>query len=216
MIGVLASDGDLLESVTPNLMAVMFASPIQQEIEPVSVSRSRYTIEGSGQETFADLHTRDLVDFTAIDLTNRFDLTLLTLESGQDAPTADSALSHWIQQVDAFCQEAGYENWDGEGALPVQPGARERAIALVGLLPRGTPLPQCSIDPDGDISLGWHRADNYVFSVSVSGIGRLSYAGLFGESDSYGTEWLAGIVPPEITAHLDQLLSAHIEDGQSD
>ncbi len=207
MIGVLASDDELRESVTPNLMAVMFASPIQQEIEPTPVWRSPYTIERRGQEMFADLHTRELADFTVIHLTNRSDLTLLTSESGQDAPTADCALSHWIQELDALCQEAGYENWDGDGALPVQPGARERVIALVGLLPIETPLPQCSIDPDGDISLGWHLADNYVFSVSVSGRGRLSYAGLFGESDCYGTEWLAGTVPPEIAAHLDRLLS---------
>lgn len=117
-----------------------------------------------------------------------------------------SDLVAWIRSLDATCQEAAAENWDGEGGLPVQPGARQRAISLVTALARGRPLPEVSVDPDGEISLGW-RVENNVLSVSVSGGGRLSYAGLFGASDVYGT-WTMDQLPPEITHHLDRLLSA--------
>ena len=113
----------------------------------------------------------------------------------------------WIRLVDATCQEAAAGNWDGEGGLPVQPGARQRAISLVTALAPGRPLPEVSVDPDGEISLGW-QVDNNVLSVSVSGGGRLSYAGLFGASDVYGTEWTMDQVPAEVTHHLDRLLSA--------
>ena len=124
-----------------------------------------------------------------------------------DVETRSAALSGWIRDLDELCKEAARENWDGESAARVQEGARRYAIALVAELAEGTRFPEIAIDPDGEISLGWEVGDD-VFSVSISGVGRFSYAGLFGANDCHGTEWMAEQVPVEVTHQLDRLLLA--------
>ena len=138
-----------------------------------------------------------------------------TLSADLDTSKAEPALSAWSQALDLLCVAAGAENWDGEGAQPVQDGARARAFNLVDSLYPNRRLPECSIDPDGEISVGWHGPSGQVFSVSISGDGRLSYAGLFGDSEFYGTEWLADTIPESITACLDRLLVSPVASGGS-
>ena len=121
--------------------------------------------------------------------------------------TRSAALSGWIRDLDELCKEADQQDWDGEGAAPVQVGARRYAIALVAELAEGTRFPEVAVDPDGEISLGW-EAGNQVFSISISGVGRFSYAGLFGTGDCHGTEWMVEQVPVEVTHQLDRLLLA--------
>ena len=136
-----------------------------------------------------------------------FDLDSESVAALHDVETPSAALSRWIRDLDEICEGATIDNRESEDALPVQQDARQYAVALVVELPEGTRFPDVSVDPDGEISLGWHVGDD-VFSVSISGTGRLSYAGLFGASDCHGTEWMVAQVPVEITRQLDRLLLA--------
>jgi hypothetical protein len=136
-----------------------------------------------------------------------FDAEPVSVTVLNDVETRIAAMDGWIHDLDELCQEAAHENWDGESAAPVQNGARRYAIALVAELAEGTRFPDVAIDPDGEISLGWELGDD-VFSVSISGAGRFSYAGLFGTSDCHGTEWMVEQVPIEVTHQLDRLLLA--------
>ena len=136
-----------------------------------------------------------------------FDVDPESVAALHDIETPSAALSRWIQELDETCEERTTENRDREDAVPVQQGARQYAITVVAELAPGTRFPEVSVDPDGEISLGWHVGED-VFSVSVSGTGRLSYAGLFGTSDCHGTEWMVAQVPVEITRQLDRLLLA--------
>ena len=144
-----------------------------------------------------------------------FEVAPESLSALHDVETLSAALSRWIRDLDEICEEAATENWDGEGAVPVQPGARGYAIALATELAPGTRFPEVAVDPDGEISLGWHVGSD-VFSVSISGTGRLSYAGLFGASDCHGTEWMVARVPFEIARQLDRFLLAIRAPGQPD
>ncbi len=217
MVRLLASEDDLddlRESVDPRLMAAMYGSAlVETGLTPRLTEQD--PVEAWGGAEFRYAHSSGLTHELAVFSYQRNEDNFLTWDTGLATVTADPVLSEWIQQLDTLCQMAGEQNWDGEGAQPVQAGARKHAIMLVGALPTGTPVPACSIDPDGELSLSWQGLDDYVFSVSVSGTGRLSYAGLFGDSDCYGTAWLAETVPAEITTHLDRLLSARIADSQS-
>jgi hypothetical protein len=67
-------------------------------------------------------------------------------------------------------------------------------------LPRFGPLPEVSVDPDGEISFDWIApSGNKMFSVSVNNQSRLAYAGWFGEkSRIHGVEQLAENCPQEI------------------
>lgn len=227
MSSATASDTDLREPVSPHLLAAMFGSSIQETIdvhsqEDLDISNQIPADLLTDEPDVYDAHVSSMgpgalttAGEVLLDSWIQRDEPLVVDFHPTDLVVAPVPFS-WIQQLDNLCSEATEENWDGEGALPVQHGAREKAIAFVRALPMGTPLPECSIDPDGEISLGWHGPNDYVFSVSVGRTGRLSYAGLFGNSDGYGTEWFTGTAPAEITVHLARLLSSAIADGQSD
>lgn len=84
-------------------------------------------------------------------------------------------------------------NWDGEDA-PAVDGialARARLIAnaLYAALPRGTPIPEASAEPDGEIGFTWRSGKDKVFWMSIGSHEFINYAGRFGKGKStYGTE----------------------------
>ena len=59
-------------------------------------------------------------------------------------------------------------------------------------------VPSVGAEPDGDITLEWYRATNWVLSVSVSADGILYYAALLGSEDPRGTCQFDGEVPDTI------------------
>lgn len=67
-------------------------------------------------------------------------------------------------------------NWDGYGAEPVNPLALRRAEGVIASLPDGLPRPECSIEPDGCVSLDWMPAPHRTLSVSVGAGDCLPYA----------------------------------------
>jgi hypothetical protein len=73
------------------------------------------------------------------------------------------------------------------------------AIRFAYCLPRFAPLPEVSVDPDGEISFDWLSPSGEMFSVSVNKENRLAYAGWFGEKSRFhGIEQLAENCPQEI------------------
>ena len=74
------------------------------------------------------------------------------------------------------------------------------AIRFAYCLPRFGPLPEVSVDPDGEISFDWiSPSGDEMFSVSVNNQNQLAYAGWFGEkSRVHGIEQLGQSCPQEI------------------
>ena len=73
------------------------------------------------------------------------------------------------------------------------------AVQFAYCLPRFAPLPEVSVDPDGEISFDWLSSTGEMFSVSVNKENRLAYAGWFGEkSRIHGIEQLVENCPQEI------------------
>lgn len=107
--------------------------------------------------------------------------------------------------LEAACSEAAETDWDGYGAHPVDYLTYHTAKRFLEVLPP-TPLdPEIAIDPDGEVSITWRKAQEQLFSVSVGGTGRLSYAGIFGVINNYGTEYFNEQIPPSIKAGLARL-----------
>jgi hypothetical protein len=95
----------------------------------------------------------------------------------------------------SVAEECKVENWDGQGAAPVTEQTYCLAYRLLEALPLGTPPPSIGAEPDGHITLEWHRSARRTLSVSVSPEGDLHYSALLGSSKSYGTEPFLGDVP---------------------
>ena len=104
-------------------------------------------------------------------------------------------------------QEALEDNWDGYGAMAANIEAYKPASFFLDLLPSSAPHPEIAIDPDGEVSFDWHFGPRANFSVSINSTGQLSYAGLYGQNSSYGTESITNRLPRAILDNLARLYS---------
>lgn len=74
------------------------------------------------------------------------------------------------------------------------------AISFALQLPRSFPVPEVSLDPDGEVSFDWTGRDGQRFSVSVNAANRLAFAGRFSATSKlHGVEQLLEVFPQEIT-----------------
>ena len=113
---------------------------------------------------------------------------------------------------DALCrvtEECSQHNWDGYGAAPVTNETYSLAYRLLEALPIGTPVPTVGAEPDGHLTLEWHRSSRRTLSVSVSPEGELHYAALLpGPSRDYGTRPFIGDVPARILELIHEVTAA--------
>jgi hypothetical protein len=113
-----------------------------------------------------------------------------------------------VEELEAARREASTENWDAYGARPVDERSYYAAIQFLTALPTTTPRPSVSIDPDGEVEVGWNISPRRVFTVSVGPTGRLAYAGLYGRNKTYGTEWLGAELPRPIIENLARVFGS--------
>jgi len=100
------------------------------------------------------------------------------------------------------CREA---NWDGYGAEPVEPEALRKAVDLIVSLPDHLPLPECSVEPDGAVSLDWMPAPHRTLTVSVDGSMRLPYAWVDGANRGHAVAKMeAGSFPIRILEEIER------------
>lgn len=109
-----------------------------------------------------------------------------------------------LYQVFEECRQG---NWDGYGAAPVSVRTFQSAYEFLEALPLGTPAPSFGAEPDGHLTLEWHRSPRRTLSLSVSPEGELHYAALIGTSKHYGTEPFYGEVPRAIAELIHRVLA---------
>ncbi len=112
------------------------------------------------------------------------------------------------EQIDLAFEEARVDDWDGMGSAAVEPSTDMYAGYFLSLLPITTPMPEITVDRDGDMCFEWDNGPRQVLSVCVGRDGTITYAGLFGHSRSYGTEHLAEAVPDTVSANIIRVTSA--------
>ena len=61
----------------------------------------------------------------------------------------------FLSELFSLAQECNEPNWDGYDADPIDQQALSNAKILIESLPEEFPLPECSVEPDGEISLDW-------------------------------------------------------------
>jgi len=77
-------------------------------------------------------------------------------------------------------------NRDESGTEPVSLSAAETAQNFIKALPRGMPLPEVAVEPDGNIALDWIQSRTQILSLSVGKSNRLAYAWLNGANSGRG------------------------------
>ncbi len=111
------------------------------------------------------------------------------------SPSVSDTGSHLLEAILATAQEAGHDNWDGEGSAAVDAAAADYAMQFVRALPGDVPLPTVWADADGDIAFDWQQSVEQLFSVRVARDGTLNFAGLFGTSKLHGVDTLQTTLP---------------------
>lgn len=122
--------------------------------------------------------------------------------------TFGAGLDRARQELCQIAEECSQPNWDGYGAEPVSADAYRHAYLFLEALTLGNPLPTVGAEPDGHVTLEWHRGARRTLSVSVSPDGDLHYAALMGPNKAFGTEAFFGDVPKAISDLIQRVCAA--------
>jgi hypothetical protein len=109
------------------------------------------------------------------------------------------------EELGAVWEECRHPGWDGFGAVAVSQDALRTTYQLLESLPLGFPRPSIGAEPDGQLTLEWHRSPGQTLSVSVDPDGYLHYAGLFGPNRRFGTEVFMGELPEVIQRCIQEV-----------
>lgn len=114
-----------------------------------------------------------------------------------------------LNELFAVADECKAPNWDGHGAAPVTEETYCFAYRFLEALPLGTPAPTVGAEPDGHLTLEWHRSARRTLSVSISPEGDVHYAALLGSGDKdYGTKPFFGEVPKAVLDLISRVMAA--------
>lgn len=94
--------------------------------------------------------------------------------------------AHAITQLLQACAEHTDARHREPSMRPIHPYAVKLAIYFISGLPTSSKDPECGVDRDGDINLEWFGARGHVLSISISGVGRITYAYLHGDQHERG------------------------------
>ena len=100
------------------------------------------------------------------------------------------------KNVGKLTELAGNENWDGEGAPPLEQATIEMAQKLVDAFPPSAIVhqPDVSATPHGEVDFDWVLSKKTMLTVSVCPSGEIAFAGIFENSQLDGKEpWVGGL-----------------------
>lgn len=113
-----------------------------------------------------------------------------------------------LRQLGVDCRE---QDWDGNGAEPVDAVAIYTAESIIHALPQNIPMPELAAEPDGNISLDWSTSRSRVFSISAGRSGRLAYAWLDGADQGHAVaRFDYKEIPSRILTGLTSILDAPV------
>ena len=109
------------------------------------------------------------------------------------------------QEIRDLMEEAGTENWDGEGALALDVKTVEIAQKLVDGLPGHVIRPDIAATPHGEVDFDWTISREVMLTVSVCPSGEIAFAGLFQDTRLNGREPWMGSLPQFVGCCFERL-----------
>lgn len=126
-------------------------------------------------------------------------------------PRKEAQFDEMRNSLSEVFRECSRMDWDGYGASAITKDAYEEALkiidAIIDALPSSIPTPEIGAEPTGDIDFEWYRGKWQVFSISIGGKHRITYAGIFAGSKVHGSEYFEETLPIAIIQHLRRLYS---------
>ncbi len=113
-------------------------------------------------------------------------------------------------EIEALLKETSETNWDGYGAVAAKTDSYIEAQRFLNSFPTSLPLPEVSIDPDGEFTFEWYKDAENNFSISFNEESELNYAGLFGINKTHGLEYFGDEIPDIILEHIRRVYILNI------
>lgn len=130
------------------------------------------------------------------------------MRSAENSQALFGAKAVSISSLQSMADECVGDDWDGNGALGIDPLAVWNAQDFIRALPAGFPLPEFAPEPDGSISLDWICSRHRLFSLTVGAGNRLAYAWLDGTDKGHGVAQFDGVtVPSRILSEIRPIVN---------
>lgn len=111
-----------------------------------------------------------------------------------------------FSELAALASECSEDDWDGYGAIAVNPQALQLAHDIIRSLPDDVTMPTFSIEPDGCVSLDWMPSRTRTFTLSAGKSDRLPYAWIDGTDRGHAVaRWVNGYLPPRILQEINRI-----------
>ena len=108
-----------------------------------------------------------------------------------------------LYELTAECVEA---DWDGYGAEAVSQSAAVHSAHFIRRLPEDLPLPEISVEPDGEIALDWSPTPTQTFSVSIGPADRMACAWVNGTEHGHAVAYSNnGDIPSRILQEIQRI-----------
>lgn len=112
-----------------------------------------------------------------------------------------------VRALEGARREAAEQDWDGHEARAINPGSHARALAFLSALPTTVPLPDTTVDPEGDVLLEWYLQPRRVLTLTIDPDGIISYAALIGRNKVHGREQFVDTIPQTVADALARILA---------
>jgi hypothetical protein len=112
-------------------------------------------------------------------------------------------------ELRAVWEEYKTANWDGNGAFPVLEETSKNTCSFIESLPLDCPLPSVGVEPDGHLTLEWHRDVRWTFSISISSESVIYYAALFNDEVTSGSEKFSGSISKAVLNLIQKVNTTH-------
>ena len=108
-----------------------------------------------------------------------------------------------LYELEVECAET---DWNGYGAKAVSQSAVERSAYFIRRLPEDLPLPEISVEPDGEIALDWSPTPTQTFSISIGTADRMACAWINGTEHGHVVAYSNnGEIPLRILQELQRI-----------
>ncbi len=133
---------------------------------------------------------------------------LLELTSRDCSISVTNDDSEIFQNLASLMESCSSDNWDGYDAKAIDFDSYSEATRFAQTFPKTIPLPDVTVEPDGEIAFEWYRQPRRVFSISIGSRNVITFAGLFGLNKVNGEEYFGDEIPKTILDNLERLYSS--------
>lgn len=126
---------------------------------------------------------------------------------GADADTLPGEVQVSLKkEIGDLLEEAGVDNWDGEGATALDEDTVLTARMVVDELPNYAGRPDVSATPHGEVDFDWVKRQDLMLTVSVGPGGKeIAFAGLFYGARLSGHDSWTGKLPRTVHCCFERL-----------